>query len=313
MCATALAAKGGFETYNGERGTVRFPTFLLTAALLLEGCGPRDAPHKIERARPDVPVATASPHWDLRSTGESAVLTLASEAGATAIALSCAAGKDQLLVNVPSFKPIGSEERLSFGSGAQVVALVADPRGDRQRGGVSGSGPVPDDLKALVAGPVAVSYGAQRSGPYPAPPLDLARRFVTACFEHLIAAHQAALEAASKPTATTSACLVQDGDLLRMTPLQAVGTEPFWGARIEGRCVTYSHPDNQKGTRLWTRFNTGPQGGIWTGALGGKPFVLRTRPVVNCSDGMSDNRYQIAVDLTVNGESRHGCAGPLVK
>jgi uncharacterized membrane protein len=288
---------------------VRFSTLLLTAALLLEGCGPRDAPQKIERARPDVPVATPSAHWDLRSTGEGAALALTSAAGATAIALACAAGKDQLLVNVPSFKPIGSEERLSFGSGGQVVALVADPRGDRQRGGLSGSGPVPSDLKALLAGPIAASYGAQRSGPHEASPSDLTRSFVTACFEH----RTAALQAASKPTASTSACLVQDGELLRMTPLQAVGTEPFWGARIDGRCVVYSHPEDQKGTRVWTRFNTGPQGGIWTGALGGKPFVLRTRPVVNCSDGMSDNRYQIAVDLTVNGESRHGCAGPLVK
>jgi uncharacterized membrane protein len=35
--------------------------------------------------------------------------------------------------------------------------------------------------------------------------------------------------------------------------------------------------------------------------------------VVNCSDGMSDNRFQIAVDLTVQGEQRKGCAGPILK
>jgi uncharacterized membrane protein len=45
--------------------------------------------------------------------------------------------------------------------------------------------------------------------------------------------------------------------------------------------------------------------------LGGKPLVLRTRPEPDCSDGMSDRRYPIAVNLTVVGEERVGCAEPL--
>jgi uncharacterized membrane protein len=93
--------------------------------------------------------------------------------------------------------------------------------------------------------------------------------------------------------------------------LRAIGTEPFWGARIEGRCVTYSHPDDQQGTRVWTRFSGTAASGTWTGALRGSPFVLRTRPQAGCSDGMSDNRYPIAVTLTVGGEQRSGCAQPL--
>jgi uncharacterized membrane protein len=96
-----------------------------------------------------------------------------------------------------------------------------------------------------------------------------------------------------------------------MTPLKAIGTEPFWGARIEGRCVTYSHPGDQKGTRVWTRFNTGPDGGIWLGALEGSRFELRTRTAAGCSDGMSDRHYPMAVTLTVNGEERRGCAEPV--
>ena len=54
-----------------------------------------------------------------------------------------------------------------------------------------------------------------------------------------------------------------------------------------------------------------PQGGVWIGNLGGKPFELRTRPEPGCSDGMSDNRYPIAVALSVGGEQRTGCAQPL--
>jgi uncharacterized membrane protein len=110
-----------------------------------------------------------------------------------------------------------------------------------------------------------------------------------------------------------SPCLIQDGESLSMTPLRAIGTEPFWGARIEGRCVTYSHPEDQQGTRVWTRYSAGPDGGIWVGALGGRRFELRTRAAAGCSDGMSDNRYPFAVSLTVHGEERRGCAEPLVK
>ena len=275
---------------------------LVIATIVIGACTPPESP---ESNAPAEPVAAQG--WDLQSSGEGVALALGSATGATAIRLFCPAGKNELLVNVPAFDPVGSEERLSFGSGGNAVALVADPRGDAQRGGVTGSGPVPDDLKGLVGGPISASYGAQRSGPHAAPPADSSRAFVTACFEHA----SAALQAASKPNAATSPCLVQDGQLLRISPLKAIGTEPFWGARIEGRCVTYSHPEDQQGTRVWTRVTPGPEGGIWVGTLGGKPFVLRTRPQPNCSDGMSDNRYPIAVTLTVGGEERTGCAVPL--
>lgn len=109
-----------------------------------------------------------------------------------------------------------------------------------------------------------------------------------------------------------SPCLVQGAERLRIEPFRAVGTEPFWAARVEGRCVTYSNPENQKGTRVWTRYSQGADGrGAWVGQLGGQKFDLRTRSEANCSDGMSDKRYPIAVELMVNGERRVGCAEPL--
>ena len=114
--------------------------------------------------------------------------------------------------------------------------------------------------------------------------------------------------ASAPPVARTSACLMQDNKRLSVKPLRAIGTEPFWGAQIEGRCVTYSHPEYQRGTRIWTRYTAHGEGGTWTGALGGRPFILRTRPQPGCSDGMSDRRYPLAVELTVNGEQRRGCA-----
>ena len=105
-------------------------------------------------------------------------------------------------------------------------------------------------------------------------------------------------------------CLLQDGERLETRALRAVGTEPFWGARIEGRCVTYSTPEDQAGTRVWTTFSGTAEQGSWTGALNGKRFELRTTPQPDCSDGMSDTVYPIAVTLLVGGEQRRGCALP---
>jgi len=110
--------------------------------------------------------------------------------------------------------------------------------------------------------------------------------------------------------AAVSACLVQNGKRIADNSIRAIGTEPFWGARIVGRCVTYSTPEDQAGTRVWTRFEGAAEKGRWAGALDGRPFVMETEPQPGCSDGMSDNRYPIAVKLTVRGEERTGCAEP---
>ena len=303
--------------------TSRPPAAALTAALLLAACGgdPGEAREQpgdgsAARAAPTGPAEPREPAagpgdaaWDLQSSGEGVALVFPA-AGEAAIRLFCPAGQDRIVVNVPGFRPIGSEERLSFGSGGAVEALVADTRGDRQRGGVSGTGGVPRNLGALIGGPVSAVYGAQASGPHPAPPQALARAFVGACGDlpPPPSPPPPPPPGSGPPPGRVSACLMQDGERLAVAPLRALGTEPFWGARIEGRCVTYSHPDDQQGTRVWTRYTPGDAGGTWTGALGGRPFVLRTRPQPGCSDGMSDRRYPIAVTLTVGGEARVGCA-----
>lgn len=120
----------------------------------------------------------------------------------------------------------------------------------------------------------------------------------------------ASVAAADKASSSgkVGACMMQDGKPLSVKPLRALGTEPFWGAKIEGRCVTYSHPENEKGTRIWTRYTATSDGGRWSGSLDGRKFELVTRAVANCSDGMSDNKFPIAVGLMVNGEQREGCA-----
>lgn len=299
---------------------MRFPGLIAASSLLMFACdaapeAPGAGSNETAAApAPAVPVAknrgAAAARWDLQSGGEGVALALLAGSGEATVRLFCPAGEGLLLVNVPAFRPVASEERLSFGSARAVVALVADTAGDTRRGGVSGTGAMPDDLAALVDGPVGVNYGYQNSGPHPAPPADLARTFVAACREGR-SAPAAPNQAAKAPAAPVSACLMQGDERLDVPPLRAIGTEPFWGARIEGRCVTYSHPDDQKGTRVWTRYTPAPGGGTWSGALGGTRFELRTRAESGCSDGMSDRRYPIAADLLVNGERRRGCAEPL--
>lgn len=107
-----------------------------------------------------------------------------------------------------------------------------------------------------------------------------------------------------------AACETQDGQKIAAVRLRAIGTEPFWNARIEGRCVTYSTPDDQAGTRIWTKFASDADNGTWSGALDGRQFELRTRKAPGCSDGMSDTRYPLAVTLRVRSETRQGCAEP---
>jgi uncharacterized membrane protein/predicted small lipoprotein YifL len=293
--STSLAACG-----SGDRGPSAAPGNESRAPAAEAAAAPAPA----TPARPSGD--GTGPGWDLQSSGEGVALVLAG-ADRPSIRLFCPAGGKRLLVNVPGFRPVGSEERLSFGSGGEAAALVADSRGDRQRGGVTGTGEVPKALAALVAGPVSASYGAQRSGPHSAPPRALSSAFVAACREG--AAPPAA--PAAGPAASASPCAVQDGKALRVAAVRALGTEPFWNVRVEGRCVTYSHPEDQKGTRVWTRHTPGPGGGTWSGSLGGSRFELKVRPKRGCSDGMSDRRYPLEAELVVGGERRSGCAEPL--
>ena len=284
----------------------------VASALLLAGCGEEKVEGDATVARgPNLPAerivrsADTAPAggWNLQSAGEGVSLVY-SQSGSATVRLMCPAGRRELLVNVPVFRPVASEERLSFGSGGDAVALVADTRGDQQRGGVTGAATTPENLAALVGGPIAVNYGYQNSGPHVAPPPGLGRAFVAACREDSSRSPWPVQRADQ-----ISACLSQDGRRLDSPPLRAVGTEPFWGATIEGRCVTYSHPEDPGGTRIWTRFTPGPKdGGTWSGALGGQLFELTVRPEQGCSDGMSDRRYPTAAVITVNGERRRGCA-----
>lgn len=288
-----------------------FPVFI--PALLLAACDRQDESLMVDSSPPSeggpARAAAQAVHptdatWVLQTIANGKALVLPTQSGGRILSLSCLLGEDRLRVNVPGFTPINSEERLSFGSGGEVEALVVDVRGKQQLGGVIAEGSVPPNLANLMRGPITASYGSQISGPHPGVPHDVAAVFAAACLK---AAPQAPR---ARPGGSVNPCFIQNDRKLPAEPLRAIGTEPFWGARIEGRCVTYSHPEDQQGTRVWTRFARTSEGGVWSGALAGRPFELRTRAEPGCSDGMSDKRYPIAVELLVQGERRKGCAEP---
>jgi len=116
----------------------------------------------------------------------------------------------------------------------------------------------------------------------------------------------------SSPDVKGHPCDTQDGEPVTHE-LKALGTEPFWAAEVQGRCVTYRTPEDQHGTRVWTHVDTGPQGPAWNGALRGKQFQLYVKPAPppGCSDGMSDKVYSMDAVLRVDGETRKGCAEQL--
>jgi uncharacterized membrane protein len=113
--------------------------------------------------------------------------------------------------------------------------------------------------------------------------------------------------APDKQIASASPCLLQDGNPVKQR-FRATGTEPFWAAEVQGRCVTYSTPDDRQGMRIWTRVADGPDGPVWNGELNGRQFQLYVTPSAGCSNGMSDRRYPFDAVLRVGGETRRGCA-----
>lgn len=111
---------------------------------------------------------------------------------------------------------------------------------------------------------------------------------------------------APPPAIAAGACRTQDGEDLPRKRFRAVGTEPFWGAEVDGRCVTYSTPENQVGTRVWTHYDASANG--WEGALDNRLFRLTIKAHEGCSDGMSDRSYPLVAIVEVGGEERRGCA-----
>lgn len=87
----------------------------------------------------------------------------------------------------------------------------------------------------------------------------------------------------------------------------ALGTEPFWAAKVDGARLTYSTPQDQAGRTISVTRRDSARVAVIEGMLDGRPLRLRIG-AGPCSDGMSDVVYPFAVERT-EGETIHqGCA-----
>ena len=130
-----------------------------------------------------------------------------SGAGETAIRLFCPIGQTGCWSTYLRSSP-SAAGRLSFGIGGAVVALVADRAATCQRGGCQRIGPVPADIKGLVAGPIATATVRRRADLTAAPPSDLSRAFVP-----LLRPRYSPPPRRRRSRLPPPPCLVQDGEL----------------------------------------------------------------------------------------------------
>ena len=166
---------------------------LIAALAALAGCGPEPQPQQpdtlptpsgpplAQQASPPPaqPAPTPTPPWESIVTDGAMALRLV-EDGEVRMTMACIAAPARLVVEVPGFTPIMSEDRFSLGLGQEPVTLVADLR---RTDGVAAEAPVPANLEELLgqAKQVTALYGTQRVGPVAPPSRQLIDAFADAC------------------------------------------------------------------------------------------------------------------------------------
>ncbi|HEY9217462.1 MAG TPA: hypothetical protein VIO94_05385, partial [Phenylobacterium sp.] len=90
--------------------------------------------------------------------------------------------------------------------------------------------------------------------------------------------------------------------------IEARGTEPFWGLKLQSGNVTIERPDQPKLIAFLAVNRMEGEQAVWQTSAE-KPLIrLVVRPQPGCSDGMSDLSYPLAVELTISGtETLKGC------
>lgn len=87
---------------------------------------------------------------------------------------------------------------------------------------------------------------------------------------------------------------------------RAFGTEPFWQARVDGDDLYFSTPEDQEGRLMHGRRVPSLVGFVYIGKDGDKEFHLGISPG-ECSDGMSDNRYEHVATFIYGDTTYKGC------
>jgi len=89
---------------------------------------------------------------------------------------------------------------------------------------------------------------------------------------------------------------------------RAFGNEPFWNLRVDGDTLVFTTPDDQSGRTFTGTHALQPDGGVhYEGKDGGTVFSLDIARG-ECSDGMSDNVYELTAGFRYGDMDYKGCA-----
>jgi len=87
----------------------------------------------------------------------------------------------------------------------------------------------------------------------------------------------------------------------------ALGTEPFWNMKIRSGGVTLSRPDHSELFSTEKALEVLGEEAVFQAELNGHSVSLRLAPG-DCSEGMSDRRYDYVAELRIDDQVLKGCA-----
>ena len=173
-------------------GRGKVACWLAAAVLALGACGSgstpadpaaTDEPSSAPAAAEPSSTTRATTDWqlDLSQRGGARLLHPASavDAGEQPVVILTCVPSGRLIVRLPRVAPVASEERLTIGSGGDVVAFVADTQ--EGSGSASARGDLPIALDRMLEAGFAAAYGATSVGELPPVPADMRARWRSAC------------------------------------------------------------------------------------------------------------------------------------
>ncbi len=116
----------------------------------------------------------------------------------------------------------------------------------------------------------------------------------------------AAQNAPDKAAETAAPAVAAKDDFPQV--LQASGTEPFWGVRVDGAALDYTTPETQDTPRHFEGTRELRDGLLVVhGGQGDDAFQL-TLERAECSDGMSDLSHPFTAEFVLGKDTWKGCA-----
>ena len=111
--------------------------------------------------------------------------------------------------------------------------------------------------------------------------------------------------APAAPVAAAEAVAAQDDFPVIV---QASGTEPFWGVRVDGAKLDYSTPETQASPLHLEGSRTLQDGLLVVQGGEGKEAFRLTVQRAECSDGMSDLKHPFTAEFVLGKDTFKGCA-----